>query len=626
VLFFRRFNDVELSDVTVRFGAYGWYPRDVRKCVVRNVRFVNLGSDGTTNRHDFSGSQAEQAAFWAGNSTSDGGACRIRSAGVVEVTNCQVDYCLRGLRIQDCGSTDQASIVANCRVYRCSEAGIYLAAGTYNGASGCNNFMVSSNTVFECYNNGLLCIGGQGNTFQGNNVVRSANAGFQGYSVLDTRCIGNSFYDCNSKDYNGIGNLGDAYGCIVLAGGANSAIGTGSHAGVLQNNTMVKCNQGRAAAIYGIHIQVAAGTYPTASDKVILDANNSDATVRVHNPNSIPEIATQAAASGGATTVVQMTDVSSAGSGAIITTVERALITTNQTNIASKQDALTFGVVTDTGATVLSENIKLYVDANSGGSSLTTLTITTTGGSGTNKSAWPVIANHTKINLSGGVIRYRCPNSPSEGDELHIRWTADTHASSLILGTVGNTFDYWSEGGTRQSSTQMSIENPHVKAKVVVRFEHGEWTVTLRTHSGAGRYHKSFSHTATHKSGNPFQLPSGYMDYSVILGDNSDYVSAGTPAFNAQTFGCYVRLPFFVKDGCKCHFETHLDKNSSSATEVIVVQADLFAGRKMRDEFGTLHTANPSYKNITSNIYNTRSWTFTWNALYQTWIVHQEVN
>ena len=375
VLFFRRFNDVELSDVTVRFGAYGFYPRDIRKCVVRNVRFVNLGSDGTTNRHDFSGTQAEQAAFWASTSTRDGGACRLRDAAVVEVSNCQVDFCLRGLRIQDCGSTDQASIVTNCRVYRVQEAGIYLAAGTYNGASGCKNFMVSSNTVFECFNNGMLCIGGQGNTFQGNNVVRSANAGFQGYSVLDTRCIGNSFYDCNSKEYNGIGNLGDAYGCIVLAGGANSAIGTGSHAGVLQNNTMVKCNQGRAAAIYGIHIQVAAGTYPTASDKVILDANNSDATVRVHNPNSIPEIATQAAASGGATTVVQMTDVSSAGSGAIITTVERALISTNQTNIAAKQDALSFGLVTETGKTCLSQNIKSYVDA-SGGSGLTTLTIT----------------------------------------------------------------------------------------------------------------------------------------------------------------------------------------------------------------------------------------------------------
>jgi hypothetical protein len=259
--------------------------------------------------------------------------------------------------------------------------------------------------------------------------------------------------------------------------------------------------------------------------------------------------------------------------------------------------------------------------AGGGGSSLTTLEITTTGGSGTNKTTWPELANHTKISLAAGVIRYRCPDSPDEGDELHITWTADTHASSLTLGTVGNTFNYWS-AGTRQSSTQMSLTNPHVQAKLVVRFEHGEWTVTLRTHSGNGRYHKSFTHTATHTISNPFQLPSGYMDYTVVLGDNSDY----TAVYNQSTFGCYIRLPFFVKDGAKCHFETHLDKNSSSATEVIVVQADLFAGRKLRDEFGTLHVTNPSFKNVTSNIYNTRSYDFVWNAGYQTWITHQETN
>ena len=172
----------------------------------------------------------------------------------------------------------------------------------------------------------------------------------------------------------------------------------------------------------------------------------------------------------------------------------------------------------------------------------------------------------------------------------------------------------------------MRLENPHVQAKLVVRFEHGEWTVTLRTHNGTGRYHKSFSHTATHTSSNPFQLPSGYMDYTVVLGDNSDYVTNGVPAFNAQSFGAYCRLPFFVKDGAKCHFETHLDKNSSSTTEVIVVQADLFAGRKLRDEFGTEHNTNPTYKPITSNIYNTRSYDFVWNAGYQTWITHQETN
>jgi hypothetical protein len=265
------------------------------------------------------------------------------------------------------------------------------------------------------------------------------------------------------------------------------------------------------------------------------------------------------------------------------------------------------------------------LEAAGGGGGLSTLDISTTGGSGTNKSAWPAIANHTKISLTAGVTRYRCPHNPAEGDEIHIRWTADSHISNLVLGTVGNTFNYYSQG-TYQSNTQMSLMNPHVQAKLVVRFEHGEWIVHLKTHSGSGRYHKSFSHTATHTIGNPFQLPSGYMDYTVILGDNSDYVNSGSPAFNAQTFGCYVRLPFYVHDGAKCHFETHLDLNSSSTTEVITVQADLFANKKLRDEFGTLFTANPSYKEVRSTIHNTRSFDFVWSLPYNTWIIHQETN
>ena len=265
------------------------------------------------------------------------------------------------------------------------------------------------------------------------------------------------------------------------------------------------------------------------------------------------------------------------------------------------------------------------LEAAGGGSSLTVVTISTTGGSGNTKSLWPTIGHHTLITLSGGVTRYICPASPAEGDEVHIRWSADTHTSSLTLGTIGNTF-HWHSIGSYQANDQMSLTNPHVTAKLVVRFEHGQWVVELRTHSGTGRFHKSFSHTATHKSGNPYLLPSGYMNYTCILGDNSNYVTSGNPAFNAQTFGCHISLPYFVKDGAKVHFETHLNKNSSSATEVIVVKADLFGGRKLRDEFGTLHTTNPTYRSVTSNIYNTRSFDYVWNALYSTWICHQEVN
>jgi hypothetical protein len=55
---------------------------------------------------------------------------------------------------------------------------------------------------------------------------------------------------------------------------------------VVQNNTMTKCNQGGANAVYGINVQ--SGAYPTASNKIVKDDNNSDAAVPFNNTNSIP--------------------------------------------------------------------------------------------------------------------------------------------------------------------------------------------------------------------------------------------------------------------------------------------------------------------------------------------------
>ena len=110
VLFFRRFNDVEIRDVTIRYGAYGWYPRDTRKCVVDNVRFTNLGSNGNVSDHDFSGTAQSQANFWSSSSTSDGGATRIRSSDEVQISNCQVDYNFAGSASRTAGQTPKRQL------------------------------------------------------------------------------------------------------------------------------------------------------------------------------------------------------------------------------------------------------------------------------------------------------------------------------------------------------------------------------------------------------------------------------------------------------------------------------------------------------------------------------------
>ena len=96
-----------------------------------------------------------------------------------------------------------------------------------------------------------------------------------------------------------------------------------------------------------------------------MEGNHTDATVKINNPIPIPLVSTR-----DLTSVEQLADVTSVGSGAIITAAERTAIGSNTTAIATKQNALTFGAVTDNNAVVLSQDIKSYGDANwAGGSS-----------------------------------------------------------------------------------------------------------------------------------------------------------------------------------------------------------------------------------------------------------------
>ena len=147
---------------------------------------------------------------------------------------------------------------------------------------------------------------------------------------------------------------GDAFGAIVVDG--NSNIGAGKYMSVVQNNSMIACNQGGAGAIYGLNIQqaVGAGAYPTASNKIIVEGNHTDATVKINNPIPIPLVSTR-----DLTSVEQLADVTSVGSGAIITAAGRTAIGTNTSAIATLNTNLTFGAVTDNNRVVLSQDQEL---------------------------------------------------------------------------------------------------------------------------------------------------------------------------------------------------------------------------------------------------------------------------
>ena len=268
VLFLRKFNDVSVKNLTFENGSYGFYPRECRRVECENVRFRHLGASSDAGNFDFTKTQAERAAIWAGSETNSGGACRIRSCASVFVKDCEVFETLRGLRIQDCGE----GVVSNCQTNRTIESGIYLAAGSYTGTDGCNDFIITGCIVRNAFNNGYLVIGGKRNRLIGNVAQGCANAGVQLWHTLDCTVKSNTLQNCNQKNYNGIGNNGDAKGQIVCDG--NSNIGAGKFLAELTNNSVLQSNIGSAVELSAIAL--AAGAYPSESNRCYLSGNISD--------------------------------------------------------------------------------------------------------------------------------------------------------------------------------------------------------------------------------------------------------------------------------------------------------------------------------------------------------------
>ena len=85
---------------------------------------------------------------------------RIRACSEVQISGCVCVSSLRGYRIQDCSR----GRISDCVARSCLESGFYLAAGTYTGASGCTNFVISGCAVQDVLNNAYLVIGGSNNT------------------------------------------------------------------------------------------------------------------------------------------------------------------------------------------------------------------------------------------------------------------------------------------------------------------------------------------------------------------------------------------------------------------------------------------------------------------------------
>lgn len=97
------------------------------------------------------------------------------------------------------------------------------------------------------------------------------------------RVIGCVADNCNTKDFVGIGALGDAFGQVYMAGTTNLT-DTSGHMLVALNNTFLRCGQGRASGVFAFYV---IGDPGLTSSRLVLDSNNLDAANPIWNPDSV---------------------------------------------------------------------------------------------------------------------------------------------------------------------------------------------------------------------------------------------------------------------------------------------------------------------------------------------------
>ena len=247
ILYFRDFIGVKIRDLSIRWGKYGIYTRNCVLVDIDNVQFTSLGSSGANHVWGGGNNQAQMASFWAAQGNvdaerSNGGIMRIRDAQQVIVRNCDSSATLRGIRLQNC----HQGRVSGCTVRTCLEAAYYCASTSYSAANGdgCHNIIFETCRAEYCWNNAFLIIGGYDISIIGCQAQNVANSAVMGWHTQDLRVQGCVFNKTCLLDFNGIGNLGDAYGCVGFLG--NSGL-TDTEGFMLTavNNIMFRTGQGR---------------------------------------------------------------------------------------------------------------------------------------------------------------------------------------------------------------------------------------------------------------------------------------------------------------------------------------------------------------------------------------------
>lgn len=272
--------DITIQNMTIRHGNYGLRSTNGNVDVL-HCTFYRNGWDGTP--YPAPPTKAGAAAMWASGSTSNGGAIRIQDSASSEIGHCTVYENARGIRYQDGANGDIHDNVAHDNI----ESGIYLAASTYTGASGCSDCNVHDNESYANMNNGILCIGGIDNIVVGNNVYDNWNSGIMLWHVADTTVQGNTLNNNNLYSFNGVGNDGDAYGGICAAG--DTIAGGATFMFKLLGNTISNSQAGAAGQTIGLNmddslpaaaIEVTGNTFASHDVDILVRSQAANTTVR----------------------------------------------------------------------------------------------------------------------------------------------------------------------------------------------------------------------------------------------------------------------------------------------------------------------------------------------------------
>ena len=135
---------------------------------------------------------------------------RLRTVSEIAISDCTAVNVLRGFRLQDISR----GRVSDCSAISCLESGFYCAAGSYSGASGCTNMVISGCYVQDCLNNSYLVIGGSNVVITACSAQNVANSAVMAWHTQDLKVLGCTFNRATRLTWNGVGNDGDSFGAL----------------------------------------------------------------------------------------------------------------------------------------------------------------------------------------------------------------------------------------------------------------------------------------------------------------------------------------------------------------------------------------------------------------------------